>query len=161
MSIAKAPSGVGDLGHWTQLGRTGLKTFQPSFLPHHKEVGRGGRERRSLFVPFLPFRGAQGGHPLHTRSSEKQAGALALPGAGPPGRQGLGYTGIRALLQGPLCHFLATFKHTEVVRWGRPGKAQPCWESSAASEEGYPPTRCPSVLGQHASFTDEETESPR
>lgn len=85
---------------------------------------------------------------------------LAVPGAGPLEPQGLGYMGIWAPVQGPLCHFLATFMHTEVVRRGRPLKAQAHWEPSVASEERYQPSQCPSVLGQHTHFTDEETESP-
>lgn len=56
--------------------------------------------------------------------------------------QGLGYVGIWAPFQGTLGHFLETFKHTEVVRWGRPVEAQPCWEPSIASEE----TRQPAAL---------------
>lgn len=43
----------------------------------------------------------------------------SLPWGWAPEPQGLGYMGIWAPLQGPLCHFLATFKHTEVVRWSR------------------------------------------
>lgn len=57
---------------------------------------------------------------VHSSSSEKHTGALVVPEAEPLEPQGLGYMGIWAPLQGPLCHFLVTFKHTEVVRWGRP-----------------------------------------
>lgn len=78
----------------------------------------------------------------------------------PRASERLGYVGIWAPFQGPLCHFLATFTHTEVVRWGRLLKAQPCWEPSTASEEWYQPTQCPSVAGQHTHFTDVETETP-
>lgn len=50
-----------------------------------------------------------------TRCSEKPAGAIPVPGAGPPEPRGFGCMGIWAPLQGHLCHFL---QHTEVVRRG-------------------------------------------
>ena len=73
---------------------------------------------------------------IHTGSSKKHGALLTLLGAGPLEPQDLGYMGTWAPLQGPLCHFLATFKHTEVVRRGRPLEAQPCWEPTEHRRKG-------------------------
>ena len=61
VSTAKAPSGVDDLGHWTHRGPTSLEHFASSILAPHEEAIRGGRKRRSLFVPFLRFPGTWSG----------------------------------------------------------------------------------------------------
>lgn len=126
----------------------------------------------SLLVPFLLLP-RPGSCTLKvivcTSSSEKPADGLSAPKGWSPEPQGLGYMGIWAPLQGPLCHFLETFKHTEVVRWSRPWMAGPCWEPGSASRRG--PGTCvltipapdlgglctlsrkrPSVLSQHAHF---------
>lgn len=131
-----------------------------SILPHHKEAVRGGQKRRSLFGSFLLSPGTWSGTAKvlcpHQVCPEADRYACWAPRAS----ERLSYVGIWAPFQGPLCHFLATFMHTEVVRWGRLLKAQPCWEPSTASEEWYQPTQCPSVAGQHTHFTDVETETP-
>lgn len=85
MSVAKAPSGVGDLGHWTQLGPTGLKTFRPSFLPHHKEVeGEDGRGGASL-SPSSPFLGPKLGTLFTLGLLRSRLEHLLSQGLGPRG----------------------------------------------------------------------------
>lgn len=116
--------------------------FSDSILPHCEATTASGQKWVWPLCHFFscPRHGQTlQRHSVCTTSSKKHACALAVPGAGPLEHWGLGYTGIWAPLQGPLCHFLVTFKHTVVVRWGRPVKAQPCWEPSTASEERRQP----------------------
>ena len=131
VSVARSPAGVDDLGHANVFGTTSVITS--------REACKGRTEMGSHLSPSSSFPGpgqALRRRSIHTGSSKKHGALLTLLGAGPLEPQDLGYMGTWAPLQGPLCHFLATFKHTEVVRRGRPLEAQPCWEPTEHRRKG-------------------------
>ena len=102
---------------WTQPAPAGS-----SILPR-LEALIGEKWVASVTVLLLPRTGSG---TLSSPSFLRTKLVASLPWGWAPEPQGLGSMGLWALFQGPLCHFLATFKHTEVVRW-EPGSASRRW----------------------------------
>lgn len=128
-----APSGVDGLGCWIQpsLAHSWTPSYHTSSYRESMQVG-------GLLVPYvlLPYTWSDTAKVLCPLQLFREAHWYpCCPRSWALRPRGSGYTGIWAPLQGPLCHFLATLKHTEVVRWGRPVKAQSCWEHGMASAE--------------------------
>lgn len=143
---------------WTQPPPAG-----PSLLPRPEALI--GREKWVASVTFLLLPRIGSGTLFSPAFLRARLVASLLWGWAPE-PQGLGSMGLWALFQGPLCHFLETFKHTEVVRW-EPGWASRRWPGTGVLTRPNPnlggcclPPRM-KTLGSEPTVTLQSETEPR